>query len=215
MRMQRQILAPPTLVAALALAAMPALATALEIYYVPSQYPSPFGGPADVCAQWPNDTCGPVLSIQIFIETPGVDFFPGTTPQDEGGTVTSGGNGDELSGWSQETVNPQYLFMSGPTYDGILDAYLFVEGNYGFGYGNFTFDYYFNEASGMVVAGSGTYGEGPCYPIDGTECYEVGGPLINPGETQDGTSTPDPATWALVSCWLTGLGLTRKRHGSC
>jgi hypothetical protein len=202
--MREQILAPALVAALVLVAAMPAMADPLEIYYIPSQYYSgtSFGGP-DVCAQWPNNICGPVNSIQIFIETPGVDFYPGTTPQNEGGTVTSGGNGSEIDGWSQETIDPQYLSMSGPAYDGILDAYLFVEGSQ-----DFTFDYYFNEASGLVVAGSGTYGEGPCYPINGMECYALGEPLVNLGETPQGT--PEPRTWMLIGCGLIGLGLNRK-----
>ena len=195
------------LAAALAFAAaMPAMADPLELYYVPSQYSSGNYW-ADVCAQGANNLCGPVSSIQVFIETPGVDFYPGTSPQNEGGTVTPGGNGNEISCWSQETVNPQYLFLSGPAYDGILDLFLFVESDQ-----DFTFDYYFNDTSGLVVDGSGIYGEGPCYPINGTECYEVGGPLINPSEAPQ--PTPEPATWVLLGCELMGLVIYGKRCGS-
>jgi hypothetical protein len=210
--MKTYLVAPALVVVLAFVAVIPAIADGigLEMYYIPSQYYVGYwqsGGGPDVCAQAPGvpDPCGSVSSIQVFIETPGVNFFPGTTPQNEGGTVTAGGNGNEIAGWSQQTVSPQYLFMSGPTYSGILDAFLFVQGNQ-----NFAFDYYFNESSGQVIAGSGIYGQGPCYPINGNECYSLGGSLINPAEV------PEPRSWTLVgaSGLLSLCSIRKRRRGA-
>ena len=103
----------------------------------------------------------------------------------------------KLAAGLKKRSNPQYLSISGPPYGGLLDAFIFVQGSQ-----DFTFDYYFNLGSVTAINGSGSYGVGPCYPINGTECYALREPLINAGETQDPASTPEPATCELVSSAL-------------
>jgi len=141
---------------------MPAMADPLELYYVPSQYSS--GNSGRMYAQRGNNLCGPVSSIQVFIETRGSDFYPALLPKMREapshpvGTERISGGPRKLSIRSIYSCQDRRMMASST-------PFLFVESDQ-----DFTFDYYFNDTFGLVVDRQRDLWRRTCLPDYGTEC---------------------------------------------